>query len=215
MDKRQIFYHTVIRVGAIIACADGKPETQELLELKRFFKISVSEFPEAASLYNDQIHYPKKLEQVLYSFSACFRDDVESKEAFIFGMGSVAKADGRLEKAENLLILGLLKILNMPTDSKRRIISLLGLHSQEAGGNNKSNYAADRKNGLEQHLYILGLEEGVKWAEIELRYKNLIRRFHPDTLRGQGLPEDEISHAASLIKNINNSYAILKKSYQN
>ena len=56
---------------------------------------------------------------------------------------------------------------------------------------------------------MLGLTPGANPEEIQRAYRALVRRYHPDVLRGQGMPDDEIEKASQVLAQINIAYEAL------
>ena len=80
--------------------------------------------------------------------------------------------------------------------------------------NNKSN---TELNHMRQYIFdksdvkafsILGLNVGVKWESIHMKFKKLVKKFHPDMNEGNKKFEDKL-------KNITLAYTQLKNTYRN
>ena len=57
-----------------------------------------------------------------------------------------------------------------------------------------------------QYLRILGLDENATIADAKKAYRNLAKKHHPDLLRAQGIPIDDIKNAEEIMKLINSAY---------
>ena len=68
-------------------------------------------------------------------------------------------------------------------------------------------YPGTRKKATPESkaLDILGLEEGVTFAEIKSKYRALVKQYHPDTNRGDAEAEERL-------KTINHAFNTLKRS---
>ena len=63
----------------------------------------------------------------------------------------------------------------------------------------KSRFSEKNRHALE----VLGLREGVKWEDIQKKFKTLVKKYHPDKNHGSKKYED-------LLKKITLAYSQLK-----
>ncbi len=68
--------------------------------------------------------------------------------------------------------------------------------------------------GEEHYLGILGLREGVVWAEVKSSYRGLAKQYHPDLMRGRGAKEADLKLAEEKLKTINEAYGWLEDYYR-
>lgn len=60
---------------------------------------------------------------------------------------------------------------------------------------------------VREALSVLRLDKAADWGEIKVRYKELVKRYHPDANGGSKKAEDKL-------KRINSAYGLLKASYR-
>lgn len=211
-SSRETFYQTVVRFGALMASSDGHADARELQKLKEFFGLSSESFPEAAEIYNSQLHSPMSAEQILAPFAACFEDADELKETFLFGMATLVMADGVVHSKEVELLHEVVRILGIASAEARRIFEAagIGFSGQRSEGAGRS-YAGPLNRS--KAFSTLGLAETASEEDIRSAYRTLVRRYHPDVLRSQKLPEAEIQRAELLIRRINEAYGLLKSGF--
>jgi DnaJ like chaperone protein len=202
VNRRALYYETVLRFGAVIAMADGSADANELMQLKRFFKITQEDFPHAPRIFNEQLARRESVSDVLRGFATEFSSAPELKESFLVGMLSVALANGELHAGELRLIREAAAALGLDADALARVMAAAGLqdHPGEARGTRanegwRGGRSEGRTGARAWHLKILGLSSEANQAEITQAYRAMVRRYHPDVLRGQGLPDDEITRA--------------------
>ena len=208
---RETFYETVVRFGALLAATDGRVDSAELRKLKEFFGLSSESFPEASQLYNSQLHSPMPAAEILTPFAACFEDADELKETFLFGMASVVMADGVAHPKEVELLHEAVRILGIASAEARRIFEAAGIGfsgKNDEGGGRSSTAPLNRSKAFA----ILGVPDTASEEEIKFAYRALVRRYHPDVLRSQNLPEAELQRAELLMRRINEAYGWLKTS---
>lgn len=208
-STRDTFYEAAIRFGALMASSDGNAEARELRTLKEFFSISSEEFPDAAKLYNSQLHYPKSARELLNEFASDFVDASELKETFLFGMGLVAVADGSLHAREAELLAEAASILSIPLKEANRILGSLGV---SLGAKQRTHHRpANPEKSPAKYYAVLGVSESATKEEVKIAFRGLARRYHPDVLRSQNLPEEQMRTAELLMKEINDAYEWVKR----
>jgi DnaJ-domain-containing protein 1 len=210
-EAQRLFYHCTLVVGAQIAMADGNPDSSELKQLKEFFKIDPTTLPEAATIYNGQLHNPMPLELALKPYRDIFHERKEMGETFLYGMCLVTKANGKIHTDEIKLLTNLAKLIGLDTQSMKRVfVSARVAYDKGSEADPRS-----KQDERTKHLVVLGLLSNSSQREIREEYKRLTKRYHPDILRSQGLPEAEIRHAEDLLKEIITAHEWLTTSRQN
>ena len=211
VDRQELFYVTVLRFGAMLAIADGSADPDELAQLKNFFQIDKDKIANAAKIFNEQLYKKDTVSNVLSDFAREFDDANELKESFLLGMISVAYADGKFDKNEYTLLVEAARILDMDEATLARIAAVTGVYISfdsrddpfdEEKKNKHTQYSSER----EHHLKILGLDKDATLSEIKIAYRILVKKYHPDLLSGQGMPESEIEKANQILKKINQAY---------
>ncbi len=71
-------------------------------------------------------------------------------------------------------------------------------------------YYTQKKQQTNYYYNVLGLNESVSKEEIRKRYKELVKKYHPDRLRN--MPESFQKDAEEKLKRINEAYDIIMKS---
>jgi len=62
------------------------------------------------------------------------------------------------------------------------------------------------------HAYaILGVDENDSFDTIKRRYRELVKKFHPDTIQAQGLDETFVEFAKQKMQEINRAFSIIKE----
>lgn len=230
---QRIYFETAIKFGALIAVADGREEPREYAALLSFFQIDTTEFPEARQLYRQQISNPQTMSAILKPFILEFGTGSAICETFLMGMCQIAKADGQAHRSEIARIRLAGDRLGINSFDISRILMSAGLidnnpedyfdafeRHQRASGNYQRQQSRQREQARqaraypsserEKHLATLGLSNGAKAAEIKSAYRALARKYHPDKLASQNLPETEMARAEAMMVKINQAYEYLK-----
>lgn len=213
INRKAVFYRTVLRFGASLAMADGSADASELAQLKNFFDIGPDTVPDAARLFNEELRVQSPVETILSEFAEVFADAIELRETFLVGMCTVALADGNLDDGELRKLRLAASVLRLGEGSLARAFLAAGFdfdafmraNQPGAGSAQKSD-----RNALE--LQVIGLKSGATPDQIRTAYRELVKRYHPDRLRGQGLPENEIAKSEAILQRINVAYDHLTRS---
>ena len=205
-EGQKLFYRTVFAVGAQLAMADGNPNSRELDQLKRLFSLKIDDLPDAATIYNGELHKPRPLWLIFEPIKEKMRSAPEMAESFLYGMCLVAMSDNTKHKNELALLENISVLIGLPTTAKDRVFLASGIKEAAQGKPETKTASSER----EKHLRILGLLSNATQEQIADEYKRLVKRYHPDVLRSQGLPDAEIRHAEGLLAQLNRSYDWLR-----
>nr|WP_314442304.1 molecular chaperone DjiA [uncultured Campylobacter sp.] len=93
------------------------------------------------------------------------------------------------------------------------------------GGSQSSNgsyggYGSDYSSGSQgsakskrDPYEILGLSKDATFSEIKKKYRELVKKYHPDILMGKGADEEIIQESTKKLQEINEAYKILKERF--
>jgi len=129
-------------------------------------------------------------------------------------MCTVALADGRLDRAEILELRQAASFLKLGRGALTRAFAAVGFDFDDDQGENQQQERAKPQTYAKAHLRdldVLGLDSGATKVEIRVAYIELVKRYHPDRLVGQGLPENEVAKAEAILKSVNAAYERLKE----
>ena len=82
-----------------------------------------------------------------------------------------------------------------------------GYGSGYSGGSQSS--AKNKRDPYE----ILGLSKDATFSEIKKKYRELVKKYHPDILMGKGADEEIIQEGTKKLQEINEAYKILKERF--
>lgn len=82
-----------------------------------------------------------------------------------------------------------------------------GSYGSYSGGSQSS--AKSKRDPYE----ILGLSKDATFNEIKKKYRELVKKYHPDILMGKGADEDIIQEGTKKLQEINEAYKILKERF--
>lgn len=201
---QHIYYTAAIELGAAIGLADGALSAREIRAIRSVYGIDPREFTEAPLILNRYIRDPAPVAAVLRRFAMIFRDAPEVKETFLFSAAAVALADGRVNDREVAVLRAACDALGVPHG---KFAYLLGSFSDPGDAGTAEPAIPERT----VHLEMLGLDERASGEQIRAAHRRLVKRYHPDLLRAQKLPEGEIMRAGRYLARINASYHWLRR----
>ena len=90
-----------------------------------------------------------------------------------------------------------------------------GSNRSEAGSNGGSsggaNNGASAKTKAKSPYDVLGLSEGAAFSEVKKRYRELVKKYHPDILMGQGESKEIIEKSTRKLQEINEAYEAIRQ----
>ena len=91
--------------------------------------------------------------------------------------------------------------------------------SQSSGGSyggSYGGYSGDSQGSAKSKrdpYEILGLSKDATFSEIKKKYRELVKKYHPDILMGKGADEEIIQEGTKKLQEINEAYKILKERF--
>ena len=78
-----------------------------------------------------------------------------------------------------------------------------------------SRFKTNSNTGIEKNdpFEVLGLSKSTNFDEVKLRYKELVRQYHPDILMGRGESKEVIESSTKKLQEINEAYGRLKEKF--
>ena len=83
------------------------------------------------------------------------------------------------------------------------------------GGSAGSGYGGSQSSAKSKRdpYEILGLSKDATFSEIKKKYRELVKKYHPDILMGKGADEEIIQEGTKKLQEINEAYKILKERF--
>ncbi len=120
-----------------------------------------------------------------------------------------AYADGRMDPAEERLLLRICRRLGIPDGQFRRLEQMIRAERHYTGGGR----TAPKPKGpsLEDAYAILNISPQSSDGEVKKAYRRLLSQHHPDKLVAKGLPEEMMKIAAQKTHEIRQAYERIKE----
>lgn len=125
-------------------------------------------------------------------------------------------ADGRLDPAEDRLLLRICDDLGVSEFDYRRLERMVraqrGFSGGAGGARGGSQRAASAaRPSLHDAYQLLGVDAGASDADIKRAYRRLLSQHHPDKLVSKGLPEEMMKVAAQKTHEIRQAYERIRE----
>lgn len=213
-SAKEIFNEALLVLGAKLCKVDGHISSQEIIRFKQYFGIDESSHPGAGKIFNDAAKTSTDIRETAGRIFNLLDGRTEPLEYIVIGLMQIAAADGYIHKSEKDFI----RIVAVEFGFSETVLHRLFLIFEKTREQNDNDqYAANKSmegNLYSQHLEVLGLNANATFGEIKAAYRELARRHHPDLLRAQGVPIDDIENAQEVLKVINLSYEWLARHHQ-
>ena len=214
--RTRVFCASAAAMLAKLAKADGHVTRDEIACVeKAFARLGFS--PEARRYAIEVFRRAKDDARTVYEYAAEFASAVQSVEVreFFYGLlWDLACADGVVSSAEQ-------EILRKITYSLGIRRAWFEVYAEERFGGADA-FGDDRTTGgssggdfgggaLETAYRALGVDASASDTELKRAYREMAKRYHPDTLRAQGLPDEMIGKATERMKEINAAWAEIRR----
>ena len=192
-DRQMAFTIAVIVLGAKMAKADGHVSSEEVRAFKEVFRIPPEEMKPVGKLFNDARQEATGFEPYAAQIAQMFAGQPAVLEELLGGLFHIAKASGGVNAAELQYLSRVAGIFGFDQHGFERI------RAGHMGPSEADPYQ------------VLGLSSGVTDAEVKRTYRELIRKYHPDALIAQGMPQEFVNIANDKMAGINAAYDRIEK----
>jgi len=207
-EKREmIFLASVAAMLAKMAKADGQVSQVEIRAVEHAFRRLG--FSEAARTYaigvfrraKDDVHS-------IYEYAAEFTQavrSVEVRELFYELLWDLACSDGTVTPGE-------MEILrNIPRSLAIRLQWFDIFARERLRGYRNTSNASNPSNPLADAYALLGVKPSASDDEVKKAYRLKAKKYHPDALKAQGLPDEMVKKATEMMAKINAAWTEIEK----
>ena len=203
-QRAMVFCASVAAMFAKLAKSDGRVTRTEIAAIENAF--ARLGFSKAARDYAIEVFRRAKDDRhTVYSYADEFAgvvDSLETREMLYGLLWDIACADGTVSPEELRILRGLtarLKIGAAWFEYFRR---------ERLGGSRREESPA--RDTLDEAYAILGVPKSADDETVRKAYRALAKRYHPDRLRAEGMPEEMIGKATATMAKINGAWDAIK-----
>ncbi len=209
------FFSATFSVMGAMAKADGRVSPEEI-RLAESVMVQMDLSPEmrktAIRLFNEGKKPDFPLEDVVRQFHRKCHRRTTLIQMFLEIQLQAAFADGRIDAAEDALLLRLCHLLGISEADYRRLQSMIGAAAGghwEAGAGRVQ--ADTGEPDLARAYEILGVDPQASDADVKKAYRRLLSQHHPDKLVSKGLPEEMMRLAAQKTHEIKQAWERVRR----
>lgn len=199
-EKQMVFFTATFSLLAQMADADGVIHPAEWRVIDHFMKdtlqLDYNARLAAENVFNQARYSSYTFEEYARQFHDYFKQQTEILRSLYELLYRIAMADGKLHPAEEWML------------KRVREIFQLSDHRDFRGTDRGS------ANRREEYYKILGASVGTSDEEIKRKYRELVKKFHPDTIIAKGLPEEFVEFASQKFREIQEAYENIMKERQ-
>ena len=184
----------VIVLSAKMAKADGNVTKSEIKAFKEKIKIPDNEIKNVARLWDQAKKTTNGFEVYAKQISNLLKKKSPVLEELLNLLVVIAEADGKITRLEKIYLKEVSIIFGFSDQDFERIYS-------------------SKLNKIIDPYQTLGVSKDSSLEEIKNKWKTLAKKYHPDRLIAQGIPQDIIESSTYRLKEINHAWDLIKKKY--
>jgi DnaJ like chaperone protein len=195
-ESQFAFFIGAFSMLAKLSQADGRVSQEEVTSIEKFmaFDLNLNRESQAVAMniFQAAMASPGTFQDFAAQFYERFRFQPQLLDVMIDIMLRLSIADGALSASEERLILSAKSIFSI-SDSQYIAI--------------KSRYIKDN----DKYYTILGITRSDTNEIIKMRYRKLVKEYHPDMIASKGLPEEFTKLAEDKFREIQEAYNTVRK----
>ena len=194
-ERQATFFLALFSILGKIAKADGtvtKEEGDQLLAFLDQMSLQGQQREFAIKVFNEAKNSQFSVQDFARQFDGATRNQNHLRSSLIDMLYRIAMADGTFHPSEEAMIATVGRTLGFsPSDM----------------ANFKKQYI-----GSEEQAYaVLGVEPDTPTEEIRGTYRRLVQEYHPDTVIGQGMPQEFVEYATKRFQEVQNAWETVKR----
>ncbi|MCP3866676.1 MAG: co-chaperone DjlA [Gammaproteobacteria bacterium] len=204
------FFTTTFSVMGHLAKTDGRVSEVEIAVAKAVMshmELSPDMRKAAMRLFNEGKAQDFPLDEILEQFRRECHRRRTLIQMFIEIQLQAAYADGKINSAEEQLLLHICRKLGIPEFLFRGLERMIRAEQRFSG---QGDQAAPAGPSVEDAYAILNVSSSASESEIKKAYRRQLSQHHPDKLVAKGLPEEMMKLAATKTHEIRQAYELVK-----
>jgi DnaJ like chaperone protein len=201
-----VFCASAAAMLAKMAKADGRISKVEISAVETAF--ARLGFSRAVRNYAiDVFRKAKDDSHSIYEYARDFASVVGNEDVrviFYEMLWDIACADGDLSQSEKNILEKITLYLKISPE-------WFGVFYRERFYSGSNEHTSSARNDLADAYSQLGVSPSASDDEVKKAYRSLAKRYHPDTLKAQGLPDEMVARANERMSKINAAWSAVKK----
>lgn len=205
LEAQRLFLASLSALLAKMAKADGRVSEDEIATATHIFQ-RFQLTREQTNFCIEAFRRAKDDSHSIYEYAsdlARIQSDANVREMIYILLWQMATTDGQLSSAEDEMLKNLPRFLQIhPFHYTRCAREFLGAGQQDS---------ASSRDSLAEAYELIGCSPSASDVELKHAYHAKVKKFHPDELQRQGLPQEMIDRANEQMARINAAYTEIKK----
>jgi len=200
-----------VALMAKVAKADGRVDTHEAELIGNTFTDIANAFPdpqtvreELKAIFNREKEQRFNADAIAQRLAhATVRHPRERIGMFAF-LVNLAFVDGTLSRAEENLLTKIAAYLQLDPGQVEAVMAQFAQIYKTGPG----------RTGLQEAYALLGADENEPLESVKKKYRDLVKKYHPDLMKAKGADEAYMAEATRKMQQINAAYETIKASRQ-
>lgn len=190
------FFVAAFSMLAKIAASDREISEKEVSFINDFMEkdlqLDIAGKKAAIRIFKAAINSKDSFSDFAVQFYSSFHSQPQMLDLMLDILLKVATADGNFNKENEEMILSAVRIFSIKEDDYLKM---------------KSKYITD----VNRYLAVLGCEPEDSYGKIKSRFRELVRKYHPDAIASKGLPEEFTRFSEQKFQEIHMAHEMIKK----
>jgi DnaJ like chaperone protein len=199
-----------VALVAKVAKADGRVDSLEAELISAMLDDVSKIFPEPQrtkeilkEIFNEEKNTQDNIEHIAVALSQAIKRNRAKQEQFIGFLIQLAFADGEVTKSEERVLARIAEAMEIDPKLYHSIF--------DAFEKLNAKRSATKQTTVKEAYKILGASKNDDMKTIKKKYRELVRKYHPDIIKAQGKDEAYLKEATQKTQEINEAYEIIKK----
>jgi len=154
-----------------------------------------------------------KMKNLIRKFCDNLRNIEDIKITLMYQLIAIS-TNGQFNKCQYKTVKYIAKLLNFSSVYVDDVLRQLGFYDKWFKSNKKNNKDEKTERNHKNPYEFLGVSENDDLETTKIKYKELVKKFHPDFISSKGLDEEFIKFANEKLKEINWAYEEIMKRFK-
>lgn len=197
-----------VALCAKVAKADGRIDELEAELIGNMFNDISRVFPQPdkvkgflKEIFSEEKQRPRNVDSVVSQLYVLIHNDRAKRQMMMSFLINIAFIDGKVTSAEENLLTKIAAFLHFSSNEFE------GMMDQFRSGFSGTTV----HSSIDEAYKLLGASPSDDLKTIKKKYRDLVKKYHPDIIQAQGADEHYIQDATQKVQKINDAYEVIKK----